>query len=97
MHLMEHPTTKHIVKRRGHTEPYDEKKVYASAYAACRNTHLSEQESEKIADTVMRKVSQWVLSQEEVRSQEIFVHTTEALRELARDAAFMYETHRDLA
>jgi len=45
----------HIVKRRGHKEEYDERKVYASAYAACLNVHLGEIEAEEIATKVKRK------------------------------------------
>ncbi|OHA47575.1 MAG: hypothetical protein A2806_03175 [Candidatus Terrybacteria bacterium RIFCSPHIGHO2_01_FULL_48_17] len=88
---------KHIVKRKGHTEPYDEKKVYASVYAACRNAHALEQESEQIADKVTKHVSEWIVTKDQVTSREIFERVVQTLTPLHKDAAFMYETHRDIA
>lgn len=87
----------HIVKRRGHKEEYDERKVYASAYAACLNVHLSETEAEEIATQVAKEVSLWVDGKTEMTSQEIFDQIKEELARKNKDAAFMYETHRDVS
>ncbi len=51
---------KHVVKRKGHTQPYDEKKVYASCYAAALNCHYSEEAAEKIADKTTKKINAWM-------------------------------------
>lgn len=87
----------HIVKRKGHKEPFDPRKVYASVYAACRNAHLDEQKSEKIAEQVSAQIQEWIDEKPEVSSQEIFVETAAKLKKQHPDAAFLYETHRDLA
>lgn len=60
-----------IVKRRGQKEPFDEKKIYASVYAAALNCHYSEQESEKIAKAVTIKVKKWIATKKSVDSREI--------------------------
>lgn len=87
----------HIVKRRGHREPFDGKKVYAATYAACRNAHLSEMLSENIAETVQKRLEEWINEKTEVASDEIFRETIAVLKELHPDAAFLFETHRDIS
>lgn len=87
----------HVVKRKGHKEEYDEKKVYASAYAAALNVHLSDVEAEKIAQSVMGGINSWIENKTEVTSQDIFDKSTEELAKLNKDASFMYETHRDVS
>ena len=88
---------KHIVKRRGHKEPFDPRKIYGSTYAACRNTHLSETQSEKIAETVSARIEKWVADKKELSSDQIFRQIIVVLKELHPDAAFLYETHRDIS
>ena len=61
-----------IVKRMGHTELYDERKVYGSCYFACRNAHLSEKEAEEICSKVCKEVTRWINKQKIVSSQDIF-------------------------
>ena len=87
----------HIVKRKGHKEEYDEKKVYASAYAACKNAHLSDQEAESIADKVMKDVNDWVTGKTEVDYKQIFDQLTKSLAKHNEDASFLYETHMDVS
>ena|SRR3989338_8782114 len=85
-----------IVKRKGHTEAYDERKVYASCFFACRNSHLGEKESEGIAGKVATAVTKWVDRKKFVSSDVIFRILAEELRKHNEDAAFMYATHRDI-
>ena len=87
----------HIVKRRGHAEVYDERKVYGSCYFACRSSHLSEQEAEKICSNVTKSVTKWVMKKKMVTSDEIFRNLAYELKKHNEDAAFMYETHRDIS
>ena len=87
----------HIVKRKGHKEMYDERKVYGSCYFACRNAHLSEQESEKISGNVAKMITKWIMKRKMVTSDEIFKNTIYQLNKHNEDAAFMYETHRDIS
>lgn len=87
----------HIVKRKGHKEPFDPRKIYAASYAACRNAHLSEMLAENIAETVQKRLEEWVAEKTEVSSDEIFRETISVLKELHPDAAFLFETHRDIS
>lgn len=86
-----------IVKRRGHKEEYDERKAYASSYAACRNAHLSEKEAESIADKVTKDIENWIEDKDEVDSKQIFEEVTKSLAKYNKDASFMYETHLDVS
>ena len=90
-------TVLQIVKRKGHTELYDERKVYGSCYFACRNAHLSEKEAEEICKKVSAGIKSWVKKQKVVSSNEIFKKLIEELKKHNEDAAFLYETHRDIS
>ncbi|MEK6943508.1 MAG: ATP cone domain-containing protein [Nanoarchaeota archaeon] len=87
----------HLVKRRGLVEHYDERKVYGSCYFACRNAHLSEQEAEQMAEKVSTAVTKWVNRKKVISSNEIFHSIIEELKKYNEDAAFLYETHRDIS
>lgn len=86
-----------VVKRKGHKQDFDIKKVYASVYASCRNVHMSEPEAEEIADKVSKEIENQIKSKPEVDSNEIFKLATEILKGHNKDASFMYETHRDVS
>ena len=86
-----------IVKRQGHVEEYDSKKVYASCYWAARSSHLSEKDAEKIAEKVMKETTKWVDQKPEIDSKEIFLFIGKALQKHNKDVAFMYLTHKDLS
>lgn len=85
---------KHLVKRKGHDEHYDDRKVYASVYAAAINSHKSEQESEHMAEEVMRKVSKWIDEQDSVTSSDIRKHIVQNIPD--EDVKLMYRHHLDL-
>lgn len=87
----------HIIKRRGHKQEYDERKVYASVYAACLNAHLHDQKAEEVASKVSKEISEWVKEQGEVSSNQIFVKVGRLMEEENKEAAFMYLTHRDIS
>lgn len=87
----------HIIKRRGHNQAFDSRKVYGSVYFSCRNAHLTEIQSEKIADQVSKAIEQWVSKKKQISSQEIFEKIASILRSLDEDAAFLYATHRDIS
>jgi len=86
-----------IVKREGHTEVYDERKVYGSCYFACRNAHLNEREAEAISNKVAASMSKWISKKKSVSSDDIFKALTQELKKHNEDAAFLYETHRDIS
>jgi len=86
-----------IVKRRGHIEIYDERKVYGSCYFACRNAHLSETESEWISNKVSVAVTRIVNKRKVISSDDIFRLLIDEIKKYNEDAAFLYETHRDIS
>ena len=45
-----------IVKRHGHRERFDERKVYGSVYAACASAHYRERQCENLAADVSKKI-----------------------------------------
>lgn len=87
----------HIVKRRGHQEPYEARKVYASVYAACTSTRLQEGEAELIAAKVSQEITSWLKDKNQVTSENIFEETYTLLKKYHTDAAFMYQSHRDIS
>ena len=88
----------HIVKRRkGHKEPYDNHKVYASCYAACVNVHIPKEKAEAICHKVTIAIDTWIMGKNTVSSEEIFRKIIKELKKHSMDASFMYETHRDIS
>ena len=86
-----------IVKRKGHQEEFDERKVYATCYRACLGAQLDEEACERICEKVCSELNGWVRKTRTTTSHEIFLHTVKAMRKHNKAAAFMYETHRDIA
>lgn len=86
-----------IVKRRGHTEIYDERKVYASCFFACRNAHMGGQEAEEICKKVSSAITRWIKTRKAVSSNDIFNMIIQELKKHNEDASFLYETHRDIS
>ena len=86
-----------IVKRKGHQEEFDEKKVYASVYAASRVGSLTEKEAEKLADKITKQVKKWVDKKKLLDSKQIFNLVVNLLNKENKEIAFLYETHRDIS
>ena len=86
-----------VVKRRGHTEHFDEKKIYGSVYAACSNCDLHEKECEKLAEQVLEELKKAITNKKEINSTEIFGLVISILAKYHEDAAVMYEVHRDIS
>lgn len=87
----------HVVKRRGHKQQFDERKVYASIYAACITSHVIREEAENIASLVTREIKKWLGDKEAVTSDQIFKQVGVELDHLNKEASFMYTTHRDIS
>lgn len=91
-------TCKHcIVKRKGHSEEFDERKVYSSCYEACLAASMTHAEAEKICDKVAKEIRMWAHKKIMMTSEEIFKKTVNAIRKYSEKAAYMYETHRDVS
>jgi len=97
IHMMRSKKIIHIVKRRGHLQRFDERKVYATCYAACLASHIQREKAKKICETVMKGIKGWIRPKKIVTSDQIFKETAKLLAKQNRDAAFMYKTHRDIA
>ncbi|MEK7659853.1 MAG: hypothetical protein AAB343_01480 [Patescibacteria group bacterium] len=86
-----------IVKREGHKEAYDERKVYGSCYASVLNTHKSKEDAEDTCGAVVAVLAERIAKKKEITSKEIFHHMCEIMERYDKDAAFMYKTHKDLS
>jgi transcriptional regulator NrdR family protein len=87
---------KHLVKRRGVEQKFDVKKVYASCYNACLNVPIGKQEAEKISEKVCKDVKVWIKEKKMISSDQIFKAIIRSMKKYDKEAAFMYETHRDI-
>lgn len=85
---------KHIVKRNNTVEAFDERKIYASVYAACLSVHEPAQTAELIAEKVSSEVTKWISSRSEVTSNDIRKKATEFLNEINPHASYLYAHHR---
>jgi len=83
------------VQRRDRKEKFDENKVYASVYWACRNSTVSCQESEKISEKVLKILLNEFKNKKEIGSDKIFDFVSKELKNHHKDSAFFYKSHRD--
>ena len=85
----------YIVKRNpGHTEPYDERKLYASIYASCLSLRTPQGEAELTADRVCKDIAPWLEKKDEVTSADIRRAAAEHFAVYNPNAAYLYKTHR---
>lgn len=85
---------KHIVKRAGHSEPYDSRKLYASIYAACLSVREHPGSAELIAQEVTESFEKWLDQKHEVTSNDIRKQASEHLKVINPDAGHIYLHHR---
>lgn len=85
---------KHIVKRSGKSEDFDERKLYASIYASCLGVHEPVGAAELVADSVCVDMKEWIKPKSEVSSADIRVNAAKYLHQLNEHAAFLYAHHR---
>ena len=84
-----------VIKRRGYKQKYDERKVYASIYAAALSCHYGERKSEKIAERVTKKINSWVKTKTNITSSEIRDQILKNIKD--EDVELMYRHHLDLS
>lgn len=86
---------KHIVKRLGHTEPFDERKLFASIYSACLAVTVPIGEAEIVADKVCRDVLEATKDKYELTSGDISRKASSFLKGYNKDANYIYlHSHR---
>lgn len=95
---MDKKRTTYIVKRSpGHSEPYDERKLYASVYASCLSVRTPSGEAELTAAKVCEDVLPWLQTKPEITSLDIRTEAYEHFKIYNPDAAYMYVHHRIMA
>ena len=82
-----------IVKRKGHMEDFDERKVYASVYAACASAHYDEIQCEKTAEKVTNNIKRFVKGKKKIESAEIRKKIENELKNKDEELAFFYDQH----
>ena len=60
-----------VVKRKGHKEQFDERKIYASVYAASLSCQYTEEESESISENVCKEILEWLTSHPTLTSHQL--------------------------
>ncbi len=90
-----------VVKRKGRREEYDERKIYGSVYAACISVNANEKKCEIMAAAIAKKITAWIKQGAKkgicVDTRQISARVAAELKKHDKDAAFMYETHRDIS
>lgn len=84
----------HIVKRSGHPEPYDARKLYASVYSAALATREPVGSAELLAAEVVKHVEIWLAPKHEVTSNDIRRVAGSHLKQIHDGVAFQYLHHR---
>ena len=87
----------YVVKRKGHKEKFDDKKLYASVYYACKSAELGREKCIAISEKLLRKIKTKLEKKKTIDSNDIFQSVGRELEKLNGHAAFMYKTHRDLS
>lgn len=84
----------HIVKRSpGHSEPYDERKLYASVYAACLSVRTPAGEAELTAERVCKDVAIWLNTKPEITSADLRRKASDHLHAYNPAATLIYKHH----
>lgn len=87
----------HLVKRGGHVEDYDERKLYASVYAAALAVHEPAGSAELIAQEVTKQVEKWMHPKHVVTSNDIRRVASQHLQTINEHVAVQYMYHRILS
>jgi|TARA_B100001971_G_C18234494_1_gene566216 transcriptional regulator NrdR family protein len=82
-----------IVKRRGHKEKFDERKVYGSVYSACASSHLHEKKCEKMAEELCKKIKSFIKNKKTIYSSELRKKIEAELKKKDKELAFFYDMH----
>ena len=88
---------KHIVKRKGHKEMFNVSKIENTCLSSFLAGQMSLKDSKMLCAKVKKDVLKWVDGKKEITSQQIFHQVVKSIRKYNKEAAFMYETHRDLS
>jgi len=82
-----------VVKRKGHKERFDERKIYASIYAACASAWYSEIHCENISGKVTKRIKNSLKNKNEIRASLIKRKIISELKKIDKRLVFYYEEH----
>lgn len=85
---------KHIVKRNGILETYDNRKVYGSIYASCLSVHEPAMAAELVAEKITKDVTSWIAGKSEVTANDVRLFAGKKLSEINPHAGYLYLHHR---
>ncbi len=86
-----------IIKRQGHKEHYDERKVYKSVYAACFVVSNDKDYCTDLSLRIAAKVTKWIHRNHEVTNEQVTMFVAKLLKQEDPDIAFLYEHHMDIS
>ena len=86
-----------VIKRDGHEELFNRKKVYQSIYESCLNAHHDKKTSSSISEKVTKDLVKHLKGKMFVKSKDIFKYISTLLEIYDGDSAFLYHTHRDVS
>lgn len=85
----------HVIKRMsGVSEPFDERKLFASIFAACLSVSNYAGEAEVTAERICRDLTPWLQTKFEVTSKDMRYQAAKILQRYNPDAAYIYAHHR---
>ncbi len=88
-----------IIKKKGHEEAYDNRKVYVSVFASVLNAEYGEKKAKLIAKKVADGVNLWVKKQsrknKKISSNNIRSQVLKNIKD--RDVALLYKHHLDFS
>lgn len=82
-----------VVKRKGHEEEFDERKVYVSVYEACASAHRDADECEYIAEDITSRVRALADSTDVLPAADIRALVNEELGKRDEELSFFYDMH----
>lgn len=86
-----------VIKKDGHHEHFDERKILLGAFEACMNTHLPRKTCVRTSEQVTNAIKKLVKTKKHVSSDFLFKAIIKELKKHSKDASFMFETHRDIS
>lgn len=87
-------SVRYIVKRKGHTEPYDRGKLHASICSVSLASGEVFWDIDLIAEETLQDVEAWLEAKHEVTSNDIRRIAADALAKHSGDAAHLYRYQR---
>jgi transcriptional regulator NrdR family protein len=84
-----------VIKHGKKKEEFNERKIYATCYAACTDCGLDKKYSEDVSEKVVVAVKKWAESKKTLKTEEIAKKVSDTLKGLGlEDCAAVYEMSR---